>query len=72
MATKLETIKGEMGFQKAAPMCGNCKHFSCEQETREGLYGEFTVDKMMRCGLGNFKVGKSNWCQKHERKELQN
>lgn len=69
MATKLETIKAEMGFQKEAPTCGNCKHFSFEQETRKGYSGEFTVAKMLRCNLGNFKVGKSNWCQRHERKD---
>lgn len=70
MATKLETIKAEMGFQKEAPSCGNCKHFSAEKETRKGWRGqEFTIEKMLRCGLGNFKVGKSNWCRRYERKE---
>lgn len=69
MATKLETIKAEMGFQKTAPMCGNCKHFSTEKETISGWNGqEYTLEKKLRCGLGGFKVGKSNWCLKHERK----
>lgn len=69
MATKLETIKAEMGFQKTAPTCGNCKHFAFDLVTRKRYYGECTVETMLRCGLGNFKVGKSNWCQRHERKE---
>lgn len=69
MATKLETIKVEMGFQKTAPTCGSCKHFSYNQVKMKSYYEEYTVAKMLRCGLGNFKVNKSNWCQRYERKE---
>ena len=69
MANKIDDIKVEMGFSKTAPMCGNCKHFSVEKETLVGWNkAEYTVDKKLRCGLGKFKVGKSNWCQKHEQK----
>lgn len=69
MAKKIDEIKAEMGFSKVAPMCGNCKHFSTEKETITGWTGqEYTLDKKLRCGIGDFKVGKSNWCLKHERK----
>lgn len=68
--SKLDDLKAEMGFTKSAPMCGNCKHFTTEKETTEDWAGRpYTIDKMLRCSLGGFKVGKSNWCERYERKE---
>lgn len=69
MAKKIDAIKDEIGFSKVAPMRGNCKHFSTEKETITGWTGqEYTLDKKLRCAIGGFKVGKSNWCRKHEQK----
>ena len=70
MAKKIDEIKAEMGFAKKAPCCANCTHFTTEKGTfTDWRNQEYTYDKKLRCGLGGFKVGKSNWCQKYEREQ---
>lgn len=67
MAKKIDAIKKEMGLMKKGPTCSTCKHFTTEKEKRMGWNGvEFTVEKKLRCGLGGFKIGKSQWCKRHE------
>lgn len=69
MAKKIDELKTEMGFSKEAPMCGNCKHFTSERETiLDWANREYSKEVKLRCGLGGFKVGKSNWCQKYQHK----
>ena len=70
MAKKIDEIKAEMGFAKKAPCCATCVHFSTEKGSfTDWRNQEYTYDKKLRCGIGGFAVGKSNWCQKYERKQ---
>lgn len=69
MATKLEVLKKEIGFTKDGPSCGNCVHFTFVIEKRKSWNNiEYPVEKNLRCSKGGFKVGKSCWCLRYERK----
>lgn len=65
--SKQSESKQKQMFQKKCPNCGNCKHFKFETEKIMGTYGskEFIKQINLRCGIGNFAVGKSNWCKEH-------
>lgn len=57
-----------VGIPSFKPCCGNCLHFTSEIVKEPsfvpGSYWE--REKNLRCGIGGFKVGKSNWCQEHK------
>ena len=64
--------KEAQGFQKKCPNCANCIFFSSNKFTENTHYGKLEKEIHLRCSLGGFKVGKSNWCTKHEfKKELE-
>lgn len=67
MAKKIDEIKAEMGFLRKAPCCATCAYFTTEKGTFTDCWDrEYTYDKKLRCGIGGFAVGKSNWCKKYE------
>ncbi|MGO4302157.1 hypothetical protein [Cupriavidus sp. RAF12] len=64
-------IKIDQGFRKTANTCSNCQRFQKEVVQKEykrwdGTVDRWGEDKSLRCGLGGFKVGKTNTCDKHE------
>lgn len=63
--SKQSESKLTQGFLKKSPMCSNCEKFTFESETKESFYGTFEREHKLRCGIGGFKVGKSNWCKQH-------
>ena len=70
--SKVAEAKVNQGWRKHGPVCSNCKHFTSIKEKRQSLYMDYEEESMMRCILSSyhFKVGKSNWCQKHEWKGI--
>lgn len=66
--SKQSENKENQGFQKKCPCCGNCVNFMSETVKEPGYYpGQiFVREKNLRCGIGGFAVGKSNWCKLHE------
>lgn len=66
--SKQSENREKQGFQKKCPCCGNCLHFTSEIVKEPcivpGSYWE--REKNLRCGIGGFKIGKSNWCQEHK------
>ena len=64
--SKQSENKQKQGFQKKYPCCSNCAHFRSEivkepSSIRENGFWE--REKNLRCGIGGFKIGKSNWCK---------
>jgi len=50
--------------------CGTCKHFSCDQESWDGVFGGvYHRDKNLRCGIGGFVVKKQGVCNLWEAKQ---
>lgn len=66
--SKQSEAKEKQGFLKKSPTCSNCIHFSVEKEDYQTQWSSqtFTREFNIRCKLGDFKVGKSNWCKHHE------
>lgn len=67
--SKQSDNKEKQGFRKNSPCCGNCKNYTSEIIERTSKYSpHYTYQKEgnMRCSLGEFAVGKSNWCTLHE------
>tara|TARA_R110000868_G_C10453727_1_gene726678 strand:+ start:226 stop:465 length:240 start_codon:yes stop_codon:yes gene_type:complete len=61
--SKQSEAKVNQGYVKyAQKVCAGCAHFSKQTETVRGTFRTYTVDKMMRCGKGGFKVGKMSTC----------
>lgn len=65
MKNTITEIKKSQGFERKAPICNNCKHFTCDKITERG----YTYSKNLRCSLGGFAVKVTNWCRCHERTE---
>lgn len=66
--SKQSENKENQGFQKKCPSCANCAYFISELRPLEWnpLYSK---EVNLRCKLGGFAVGKSNWCKYHKFKE---
>lgn len=64
--SKQAQAKEKQGFRKDSPKCGNCRYFSCIEDCVTSQFGSYITETNLRCDLGNFKVGKSNWCNNHE------
>jgi hypothetical protein len=64
--TKKADAKTTQGFNKKPiwPTCGKCSHYSEGEKVERGYVSIIN----QRCGLGKFKVGKSNTCLQHESK----
>ncbi|MEN7527952.1 hypothetical protein [Cupriavidus sp. DL-D2] len=63
--------KLEQGFRKTPDSCENCKHFSKRVEEKSykswnGRVMHWTVDKSLRCNVGDFATLKRATCNKHE------
>jgi hypothetical protein len=69
--SKQSEAKEKQGFRKYSPCCKNCDFFTFKRENVKSKYGnyEFTKESDLRCAIGNFKVGKSNYCNNHKFKE---
>lgn len=66
MKSRQAQAKDDQGWRKDGPKCGNCCAFrSTEVSTMSEFYGEIIKETNLRCNLGGFKVGKSNWCDQH-------
>jgi len=65
--SKQSEAKEKQGFLKKSPTCSNCVNFCLETEkyTTQWSPQEFTREFNLRCKIGDFKVGKSNWCTLH-------
>lgn len=63
--SKQSEAKEKQGFKKDSPKCANCIHFKSEKQIEKTAYGDYEKESSMRCSLGEFKVGKSNWCENH-------
>lgn len=63
--SKTEEIKKKQGFTKQSPKCSNCIYFKSEKVEQVSGFGVYIAEKNMRCTLGNFAVGKSNYCNLH-------
>lgn len=66
---KVSEKKEVQGFTKDSPKCANCIHYQSEVIVNSTIYGDYKQEKNIHCGFGGFKVGKSNWCKLHERKD---
>lgn len=66
--SKQSEAKEKQGFQKKSPNCSNCKHFTSDKVKVDSKWNSngYVEEKNLRCGIGEFKVGKSNWCKLHE------
>ena len=64
--SKQSEAKEKQGFTKESPKCSNCINFSSHKFMEETKWGIYPREINVKCSLGNFKVGKSNWCNEHE------
>jgi hypothetical protein len=66
--SKQAKAKESQGFSKKSPTCSNCIHFCLDKEEKQSAWSmqTFTHETNLRCGLGGFKVGKTNWCNMHQ------
>lgn len=65
--SKQADAKVAQGFRRKPgwPVCANCSNFKFDHVLEfNGLYNLY-VDKNLRCGIGGFKVGKTDTCLKH-------
>lgn len=70
--SKQSESKEKQGFRKDSPCCKNCDFFTFKTEKRLMSYfgnEQYTKISNFRCSIGNFKVGKSNYCNNHKFKE---
>ena len=65
----VEEIKKEQGWEKTPPCCKKCKYFTSKTTTVTYAYGSYTKEVGLKCTLGSFKTGKTNWCPRCERKK---
>ena len=64
--SKQSEQKEKQGFQKNSPNCANCVNFSSQRiENKSGYGANYFKETSLRCNVGGFKVGKSNWCKLH-------
>lgn len=70
--SKQEEAKKKQGFITKSPMCSNCINFKSKKEQVKRPWSSqlFTVESELRCGIGMFKVGKSNWCNEYKAQHL--
>ena len=65
--SKQGLAKDSQGFRKESPKCALCKHFKSEKITiSESWRKGWEEEKNVRCGIGAFKIGRSNGCEKFE------
>ena len=64
--SKQSEAKESQKWQKKPPCCEQCKHFTFNKKI---VYGNYSVDKDLRCSIGTFKTGKMSWCLKFEQKD---
>lgn len=64
--SKQSQAKETQGWRKTGPNCGNCQNFTSEKTPVVNRFGSFIKEHNLRCGLGEFKIGKSNWCDEHK------
>lgn len=67
--SKQSENKEKQGFQKQSPCCGNCVNYTSENVLQTGWNNElYYRETNLRCSIGGFKIGKSNWCKEHKLK----
>ena len=67
--SKQSEAKEKQGFIKKCHSCSNRENFKLDRESYICLGLVKRVESNLRCGIGNFAVKKSNWCNKYERKD---
>lgn len=67
--SKIQKIKEQQGYnpKPVFPTCSNCTFFQSKMIKNEYNY---TEEKDIRCGLGNFVVKKNSTCTRHSFKNL--
>ena len=55
----------KFGKKFKCPNCGNCKNFKFDSQSISEYGRVYNKQSNLRCGIGNFAVGKSNWCKEH-------
>ena len=65
--SKKSEAKERQGWRKKGPTCGNCQLFNWKDKTVDygPAYGLYVLEINLRCKRGEFKTGKSSWCQCH-------
>lgn len=66
--SKQSEIKEKQGFRKDAPCCSNCINLAFDKKPIEWA-PEIMKEVNVRCIIGEFKVGRSNWCKLHKFKD---
>lgn len=70
MKKTVEEKKKEQGWIKKPACCRSCKFFTSKLVKGKNYIGlPYETETNLRCTIGNFKVGKMNWCTKYERRE---
>ena len=67
--SKQSEAKAKQGFRKESAICSTCAFYTSEIEDVKRWQGDYTIESKLRCGVGGFKVGKTNWCTLHRFKE---
>lgn len=63
--SKQSEAKAKQGYTKDVPKCSNCVNFSFD--TEKVGWGNYVLEKNLRCGIGMFKVNKTAACNMHTR-----
>ena len=62
--SKQSEAKEKQGYTRDIKNCGNCSHFTCDKEAF-GFRMQYTKEKNLRCGIGQFKIHKTAVCDIH-------
>lgn len=66
---KQSDAKAAQNWRKESDTCARCSHFKCDIESYPDYWDKsktHTKEKNLRCGIGGFKIGKSNTCDLFE------
>jgi hypothetical protein len=75
MASAVAKAQAAQGFQQHPdhPGCGKCLHFECNRVEKPVEYAPgYSLNRTtetLRCGIGQFKVGRTSVCREFVRKE---
>jgi hypothetical protein len=72
--SKQSEARAAQNWRKEPDTCARCAHFRFDVETYPDYWDKnktWTRDKNLRCGIGGFKTGKSNLCDRFEHRQLE-
>jgi hypothetical protein len=64
--SKVSDTKKKQGYVKEGPTCANCAKFTSDKEVNRWHY---TIERNLRCSVGNFAVLKRSWCKLYAPKD---